>query len=451
MGTLKTTINHVPIKGVAAIKADQLGASVAIVTVVLMQFIDLAIVNVGEFVLSFQKLCALLLFPLSLLLIGRLRIKGIFIVFAVLMILVNSSSYWIHGDFLDSRTLSANATVFTGLAGAVVLHTGLTIHSHGIPFLVRAWVLIGCFSAILTVMQAVGLVPMSLVPENILYMREVAVAGLMRGTGLKYDPNFQAMILAIGLIFAQFLRPSMRWTTTTILLIGIISTFSRMAFLVSLVAILLTPLIKGLIKGDLGVSRLFKFCGTAMVSTIFVGMFILLGPNAFRYYLGERITNATVAIKTIGSYSHISDIGHPSSAQSRILLAKGAWMTFREYPLLGIGAYKSRDILEEKVGIPNVAHNTYLELLMTGGIFGLGALGAMVTGIVGGLYLRNILSRAKKAPALTWNTAVVTGQVLAFALFALFLSLNNSFILWLPLVLAQSHKQIVQSSRADYI
>jgi len=431
------------------VSRGQLGAGLAIFTVVLVQFIDLELFPLGNLIISFQKLAALSLFPLSLILMGRIKVRSVFVVFAVLVIMVNSAAYWIHGNFLDERLLSANATVIMGLASAVILYSALTVHTDGILFLARSWVLIGCFSAVLTCMQAVRLVPLFLVPEGYLYMRETMVGGLMRGTGLKYDPNFQAMVLTIGVVFSQCLRFKYRYPATIILIAGIFFTFSRMALIAALLFVMIAPLMKGADKGHGRCLYLMRFLLVFTGGVLVTGLFASMGPSALKDYMAERIAQAVSAVQNISSYSTVDDLVHPSSAESRILLLKGAWNAFLEHPVYGVGAYMSPEVLKEKVGIGQVAHNTFLEFLVTGGLFGIVALAVYAFGLIRGLVFLKNTRKYCVGNVFSREITAVYGQSFIFSLFFLFLTLNYNFILWFPLVLALACRRRVMDAVSE--
>ncbi len=418
------------------VSRSQLGAALAIFTVALLQFIDLELFSLGKLVISFQKLAALSLFPVSLILMGRVRIGPAFVVLAVLMIMVNSAASWTQGSFLDERLLSANATVVMGLASAVILYTALTIHSDGILFLARSWVLIGCITAVLTCLQAVRLVPLFFVPEGYLYMRETMAGGLLRGTGLKYDPNFQAMVLAVGVAFSQCFAPKYRYPATIVLIAGIFFTFSRMALVAALLSVMTAPLMSGAYKRHERCLYPVRFLLAFTVAALVTGLFAAAGPSDLRDYMVERIAQAVTAVRNIASYSTVEDLVHPSSTETRILLAKGAWNAFLEHPLYGVGAYVSPEVLKEKVGVGQVAHNTFLEFLMTGGVFGIGAITVYSLGLMRGLrFLRRTRRCCSTENVFSGEIAAVYGQSFIFGLFFLSLTLNYNFILWFPLVL----------------
>jgi O-antigen ligase len=85
------------------------------------------------------------------------------------------------------------------------------------------------------------------------------------------------------------------------------------------------------------------------------------------------------------------------------------------------------------VGISKSVHNSYLELLTAGGLFGLLALGKYYVTV------RRSLRRSDQPDdsAEHLQTQVeITAVVGAVAVMALFLTLNYSSIFWLPAVLA---------------
>lgn len=408
------------------------GSYLAIAAYVLTQFVEVTFFSVGAFPITFQKAVAAAVFPLALLMMGRVRVSLALIGIAIGLLATNSASYVARGQPLDGRALSANTTVIIGLLSAVVLYTALTRDRQSFPFLRRAWIVLSLISGTIAILQAVGMLPLWTVASEALSQRGAA-GGYYRGVGLKVDPNFQALVLVVGVVFARGQRGPFRVPIVVYLFLALLATFSRMGLLAALLVLILMPMLDALANRGQFAAAFGR--GVFAGSAIF-GLGVLLyvaGPDQISTYLGRRTVEVIQAVGWIvGEPS--SGAAYLTSAQARLLLVWTAWgIGVSNFPL-GIGAHRSEELIYDATGLRNVAHDTYVELLATGGIFGLATLA---------LYIHALLRSLREPPtvlALQRERLIVVAQTLAFGFIGLFLSLNYNSILWLPVTLALAYR-----------
>ncbi len=424
-----------------------LGAALAIETWVAVQFFEITLVQVGGFPVSIQKLVSILVFPFALVLLRRWVIPRVLVVLLLVMVAANSLWYWWHGMMFDSRMLSANITTVSTVFGATVLYTALISSPEGFVRLGRAWVRWSLVTAPICVLQAVHVLPLFNVPAEMLLNRATGI-GFDRAVGFKADPNFQALMLVIGALFVLTYHRNRlnRAAQLTVIGVGVLATFSRMGILLFALGFLVGPLAVVTTKGYRRVARaLFAAAGVLCFGVItFMGGML---PRGIEHYIADRFVDAWQVFGALlsGQTPVTASGAAVSSAMARLLLAAGALHSFLANPWIGIGAGRSKELLVATTGQLNVAHNTYLEMAMMGGVVGILFLVIYFTP----------LFRLLRHPVEGLNQSQLgrvrgcgIGLYVVFALVFLLLSLNANSILYVPVALALALLRMSSDARA---
>jgi hypothetical protein len=415
-----------------AIRYSDIGVLVAIFAFVTTQFVDVSLFSIGTVQVTVQKIVAILALPLAVVLIGHIRMSRGLAFFALVLLIAYSISYLVNRD-LSADLASGAITVLIGFFGALVLYTALTHRRDALLILGKTWIVFAVCTAVITILQAAGAIPLFNVPADYLQSREaIGVAGLYRGVGLKYDPNFQAVMLVLGLVFAQFYLSRHRFPVTVLIVLGIIATFSRMGVVLGMLILTGAPAIRVYIQRR-SYSRMMLVSGSALVLLIAVGfLLVVLGPTSVRVYVSERVVEVyelTASLLT-GDISGLLADGSSGSAYERLYLAVSAFFLGLENWMVGVGAYRGPAAIFEFSGVEKPAHNTYLELFLIGGIWGLFAIALYAAVVIRRLWRLNSFDTLSRERCvfilLTWTFAIV----------GLFISLTYNSLLWLPLVLA---------------
>jgi len=407
------------------IRKSDIGVKIAIFAYVSAQFIEVILFNLGGIPISVQKILAIMLFPLSLLLIGCIRINWHLILFGFLISFCYSISYILHFNG-TSELVSANIIVFMGATGAIVLYTALTESTNSISTLAHIWIGFSLITSLIVILQAVNVVPLFKGPDIVNHLR--VSNNLYRGIGFKTGPNFQALMLIIGVVFTQFFMFKFRFIVTSIIMLGVIGTFSRMGLILFFLVIILHPIVE-LIECK---KNIFKVLIRIFLILIFMITFVLIiyiwGPIEIKKYLIARFERILEFFKRLMLYKKIDVNGHLSSAETRFILARTALIAGLKNWFSGVGAFQTPSTIFKLSGIRQVSHNTYLEFFLIGGIWGLLPL-LLFTYI----FLKFIVRRSFKAFSVQRSCVIIL--VLMFAATGLFLSITYNSILWLPIVL----------------
>jgi O-antigen ligase len=415
-----------------------MGGVLAIETFVFLQFFELTFISVGGFDLSAQKLLAILLFPLALILIGRVSYAGLLFVLFVLMVLVNSTWYVVNGHALEGRAVSANLSALFVFIGSIVLFTALRVTDEGLRRLGDAWLRWSLVTSAVCLLQALSVFPLLTVPSEQLFMRE-AVAGFYRGVGFKADPNFQALMLVIGagFVVSANLRLRIRLPSLVVIFVGILATFSRMGMLLFALTLLFGVWLSDAAAGN-PLKGTVRSLGWAAGVTVFAVLILMTGllPDSVSDYFTQRFREVASLgqLTALSTSPELDGSGNPTSAIARGLIALAAFRIWLANMWIGIGAHRSAELVFAETGFRNVAHNSYVELLVTGGLIG------FVFLLV---YFRPLLSllpllgsgRDRKDESTSPEAMSVLLTVL-FAVAFLFLSLNYNSVLYLPVVIA---------------
>ncbi|MDH3196807.1 MAG: O-antigen ligase family protein [Candidatus Krumholzibacteria bacterium] len=242
--------------------------------------------------------------------------------------------------------------------------------------------------------------------------------GMIRFSGLHRDPNEAAAYLCAALPFGILaLRDARRaWLRlacalgVVLLVVGVFATFSRAAvFTLALVA---AGAMAREVRGRRG--------WLAVLVLLAVG--VLLGP---RYYF-ERVF-------ALGDV--VSNVNRDWSVLMRMRALETAWELFTQHPLTGVGMGNFIVRGDYNLWIRIVVHNSYMEVLVGMGIFGLAAFLTML-----GAALRHPAAGARERwPGREWMrplcyyVVVSMGSAMASALF---LSTSYRYLLWIPVAAA---------------
>lgn len=409
--------------------ATEAGSRLAIITFVAAQFIEINMFDIGSVTISAQKLFSLALLPLAILLMGKIYIQRQLVVLAGLISIAYSARYLSELN-LDSNFISGNAVVLIGFLGAIGVYSALRTSNNGLSFLAKVWVFFSVFTAILTALQAIKILPLFTVPTEFLQARQ-ATASLQRGVGLKFGPNFQALMLLIGLVFNRIYTSRNRLINALIIVAGIIGTLSRMGMVIAAFIIGYSYMFPASGKQKSLTTLAWRISLIGLVGIIFVAGFYFVDPGSAREFITDRFINAFISVQEFIQNNGVYPPGiHLSSAQERLVLARSAIILGVQNWTLGVGAYQTDAMIQAYSGIQNVAHNSYLEFFLIGGIPGIIAL------VYYGLILRSGLR--VKNPRFNLERKSLRLLVYAFLLTAFFLSLSYNSIIWMLAVYAIS-------------
>jgi hypothetical protein len=412
------------------------GAWMVIVAFVFTQFVEFTILEGGSLDLSLQKAVGLVVFPVAFTLMGYIRISLLLISLACLMLLANSAAYVVNFSFLDPELLSANVSVLSGLFGATALYTALTHWEGGFSVLGRVWAVFAVVTSIIVVGQTFGLVPLWAVPSEELGYRITEVGGLIRGTGLRLDPNYQAFVLVLGLVFTRFYTARMKSVFALIIALGVVGTFSRMGLLAAFFVWITAPAFEALVRRKGWSTTFLKPLVTVATLGLLLSGFHTLIPQSVQLYSEQRISDVSEAISYLAAGPSTTPLTGTTSAENRMLLFIGALTIFFQNGVFGVGANKTDDFMNAIIGIPASVHNTYLEWLVVGGVLG------VLTVVFYIAFIVRVLRQSSQAEKDASRKSFVLTFLFAFGLMAWFLTLNYNSIMWLPLVIALAHGKL---------
>jgi hypothetical protein len=359
----------------ALVSVQRLGAYAAIELFVFIQFVEYTLFSIDDFVVSVQKVASLIVLPVALILMAKIRIPLLLLVLFGAMSAGNSLWYVVQGDVFSGVLLSANLSAALVFVGAVALYSALSLDSRNFQKLGDVWVRWAVITSIITILQSLSILPLFTVPPDALQWWEV-VGGFYRGVGLKSDPGFQSIMLAISSVFViAFVRRGNRQLLyLTLIFFGVLATFSRMGLLLFLVAAVLGSLTLGGLRGQLtsGAAKTLLFA--AGVSA-FVLILLATGyiPDPLIMYFQQRYAEVRGGLDILLHGGSVELYGYlpPTSAQVRALQLIAAIRIFQDNVWAGIGAFRSEELLGAETGQLLAAHNTYVEIALTGGLLGL--------------------------------------------------------------------------------
>jgi hypothetical protein len=416
------------------------GERLIIAAYVASQFADRTLFTVGGFVVSAQKLIVLVLLPLGAVMIRRIIISRQLVALAALAAIAFSVSDLVSGR--ENPTLAGGLlSIVLNCVAAVVVTSALASRAgDSLRFFASTWVILSAGTAILAVGQMLGLLPLVADAAANLDARETA-SGLVRGTGLKNDPNFAAMLLLVGLIFCYYTwRGRTRLLGVLVITLGVAATLSRMGVLIACAVLVLAagPTIS--LKQAPG--RKLARVGAAALAVLLAGLAALfLSPGAVRLYLAERVDDLAATFQTLvlGAEPALApgqvNIG---SGVERADLSRAALDVFLDHWIVGVGANDVPAAIGRLTGMPAPAHNTYVETLAVGGIFGLALLVYYATCVVRLVRTGFRRDRENSVHSLERQSVLRATRlvIIVVALMAVVLTFDYIAFFWLPIILA---------------
>jgi O-antigen ligase len=188
----------------------------------------------------------------------------------------------------------------------------------------------------------------------LLYHR--AAGELRRFAAGGMDPNSLAMTLALGLPMAWYLgmthaRSSIRWICRIYLpigLFGIVLTGSRGGMITAMVALLIVPLAMTNLSAG-------KLVTTVVMLAISGGLAVAYVPDT----VVERLSTTTESVQDM-------------SLGGRIRLWQAGFHAFIQRPVMGYGTSAFKQAINPEMGqLTQLAHNSYISVLVEEGIIGL--------------------------------------------------------------------------------
>lgn len=420
----QSSLDGAPASAVPGTKS--LGAWTVIIAIVVAQFVEIALGEFGGFVLSIQKIVVALALPVGLLLLGRFWVPGALAALGGLYgaCLAGASLF---GVATVPDLTAQLSTVFLNLFAAASLVVALRAIPDGIVRFAKAWTLMAAVSAVVTIGQFMELVPLLAVPDEQQYHR-AAVDGFVRATGFRFDPNFQAVVLVLGIALVPLAwRGRWRVATTAIILLGTVSTLSRMGTLAAIVLIVLTSNLVMLRGADV-VTRIARIAITCVAAAAAAVVAYLAAPEGLRRYIEERLEDIWVFVDLLMG----RQVSATSSGAERADQNLGAIGIIADSFPFGVGAGQVEWRLAEAGFANKAAHNTYLETVCIGGLFGLMFLAGYLWVLLRGVLRKPNLLDADAAVA----RSCCRWFVLVFLGFALFITFNYNSILWVPVALS---------------
>jgi len=399
-----------------------LGSQMAIFAFILAQFVEIDLGTVAGITLSLQKVVALFAYPLALYWMRSARVNIVLLFFCALLGL----SFLMPLLFIEKTTdmLAASMLIITGFLGAFVLYNAVSYDlKAGMRFFATWWIRFSLLSSLIAALQMPGWVPLINVPEDMQNMRDVST-GFVRGVGFKQDPNFLALMLALTVTFIFYYQKGFRQQIIYFFIIvcGVFATFSRMGLLLIGLQVVLIVLFNLRKKLGVRIALFFVF----LLPLLSFG--VLLLPREVQAYINERATGTLSFFVVL--FSDKPPSGWVSSAEQRAILLRSAFQAAQNAWPLGVGALQTASAIQKYAGFNNVSHNTFVELFLIGGFWGI-----LTTLLYIGVpfYKSFSLARNKTIEFQTIRTLVFT-----ILLAGIFLSLVYNSLFWLPLVLPLS-------------
>jgi O-antigen ligase len=164
-----------------------------------------------------------------------------------------------------------------------------------------------------------------------------------------------------------------------------------------------------------------------------------LSPGAVRQYLAQRVDDLKNTFETLASGAEPAVTSGQVSLGSgvqRANLSEAALEVFLDHWIVGVGANGVPAAIGRLTGTDGPAHNSYLETLALGGIFGLALLVYYVISVI--LLVRSGSRALKKSVPLEQKSLVraIRLVIIVIAIVAGMLTLNYIALFWLPMILA---------------
>lgn len=416
--------------------SHSMGALLAMIVFVACQLVNVQFGSIGSTPITLQKLMAATLLPAAVVLMWScFRISVDLVAIGVAIGFAYSVSYVVDRQF-PSSFWSANFTVLTGLFAATVIYSALTEHPDGMAWFARIWIIGSVACAAVTILQACS------VPELI----EAAVRGealghplaFQRGTGFKTDPNFQALSLLMGLVFAVSYLNRYRLLVSGVIFLGILGTFSRMGLLVGIAVVIVGLALSARLDPDSGNKRYTRCVVMACVGVGLLIAVLAVQSKSFRDLMTSRYLTMESGFRSALSGDVDRFIGRPeaTSSQERALLFRYGLGFALEHWKVGVGAHRAEPLMKRAVGLWRTSHITPLDFFLLGGVAGI-----VAWGFYWGFVCYCIV-KARSLDSLPREANTLLLLAMAFFLSSLLISTVYNSILWLvPTVAAAVHRR----------
>lgn len=372
-------------------------------------------------VISAQKVLGLATLPLGLYL-ARKVVSGLLIQRVLLVWFLLSSGVAIASLADDDlgRVFSIYVALASGAVSAIAVGI-VVLDVHGRALLSRVAVWCAVASSLLVLLSdrfGIG-------------ERKGGVGALAdpgRGVGLRADPNFLALSLAIALpLTGQIPKFPVRLLVRVSILLGLASTVSRMGIILAVPSMILwTRDSSGAARlrdGLKGASHVLRRLAVACVLLVAVALLSVLG--AFSSTL-ERFDDAGLYFDGVRCGTECAPIAQRSSFDRGLLLRASAEEVGASFPMpAGVSVVS---LIEARSGLPNVPHNTLMDALLVAGLFGL---------MAWLIWASTLLDLSRKA-----ISAELRVVVLMVFVSGIFLSILESSEFWLALGIAASARQL---------
>ncbi|MCF7934069.1 MAG: hypothetical protein K9L73_04690, partial [Spirochaetia bacterium] len=219
----------------AAQTRERYGMLIIFLVLIISQFVSIELFTVHTMVISFEKLSAIVLYPIAIVLIGirAIRVRKELILFSVLLYITFSISSAVSSG-LSTAVLTNAIIIGMNAMVALLMYSVLLIDNKAIRTFFIIWIVCSVITSIICIGQFYEVLP--LLDEPSLFR------GQPRAEGLLKDPNYQALVLLFGLGALITLRSiRFRLLYIIIIVVGIASTMSRMGILGSLLLMLISP------------------------------------------------------------------------------------------------------------------------------------------------------------------------------------------------------------------
>lgn len=329
---------------------------------------------------------------------------------------------------LAPHLIDAGASLKLGLASLLsvvavsVVVTCLRELRAGLEYFARRWLFWSYVTAGLCLAQAARLAPLVGTAPGSAALYQLP-GGVIRAVGLKGDPNFAALLLAIGLLFSLNLKRGL--ASATLILAGLVMTFSRMG----LVLVGIVFVTQGALTAWFRHGRVAWQTTAAAALAVFLGGIVLLKSAQLRGYFavwGSRVDQAVAVMSLSDNGASVLQMAGHGSAGSRLALAlEGLHVGIQSLPV-GVGDGAVADLMQRRLGIARAVHDSYLESLLAWGVFTAPFWLAYLL-----LWIESRKSRYGRAPSGIRRRQMSHFFTVYSAAF-LFLSLLSTSLLWLP-------------------
>ncbi len=393
------------------------GAKLAISTFVLCQFVQVDLFVIGSTHVSLQKVSAAILLPLSILLMREwVKINPYLLLIAAATGIAYSANA-IYTWTLSEKLISANLFVVTNLFASLVLFTALVEGKEAIRFLAWLCIAAAVISAIATVCQVLGVLPWQ-----------------YRGTGFRYDPNFQALVLVVGVVCAVVYAGRGRFEIMLVIMSGIVATYSRMGIVAAGLVFLVGSFMGNGLLRDLRRKWPLVLAGGIVVA----GCFVYFGHQRLNVLIVQRFGEGWEQIKMLVSGQAGSLVGRLDlqSAEIRVILAHFSLLLACRNWMHGIGPFQTEQRMYDLTGFPDSVNDTPLDMFLIGGVWGLLAF------CLYWLVVVRCCVRLYRRGTLTEDGRLVLLLSLVMGVGSLLLSLTYNSIWWLLPTIALASERV---------